>query len=246
MDSDDFWRLIDGVLDLPFDARAARLVDLLAVRAEGDITGFEDRLAEALQRLDTPAHAVDHGDALLYLRCAAVLSGSRVYRSVVEDPPSLRHLVDVEAEELLFVASTAYERATDRPWEHRAPVSYETGTSPAWGRPVEDDTTGWQPAWLNWSGGYGLGVQMSPEYELTQLRLIDALDAGAEWRQWWSAAPAPQADIMFIIDWSSREQTKVRKGAKSCGPRWSATGTGSPVPPAPRSRRRPATTCSRC
>ncbi|GAA1532459.1 hypothetical protein GCM10009827_057980 [Dactylosporangium maewongense] len=214
MNSDDFWRMIDGVLDLPFDARAARLVDLLAARAEGDITGFEDRLAEALHRLDTPAHAVAHGDAFLYIRCAAVLSGSRAHQRIVEDPRSLLALADVEAEELLFVASTAYERVTDRPWEHRAPVSYESGTSAAWGRPVEDGTDEWQPEWLSWSGGYGLGVQMSAEYELTRLHLVEALDATEGWRQWWSAAPAPQADVTFVVDPGMPEQTKVRKGRK--------------------------------
>ena len=216
MNGNAFWRLIDGVLDVPLDDRAARLQDRLAELDEDGITGFADQLAGALHRLDTPAHAAAageaRGDAFLYIRCAAVLSGSHLYRRIVDSPQALSVLEEAEAEPLLFVAPNAYERSTDRPWEHTTPVSYESGSNAAWGVTEQDGEPYW--SWLMFSGGQGLGVQPTPEYELTYVHLLEALDASQTWQRWWSNAPAPQAEMYLFIDPAGQDQAKVRKGRK--------------------------------
>ncbi|GAA2657978.1 DUF4240 domain-containing protein [Paractinoplanes durhamensis] len=89
----------------------------LSTRAAATITTFEDRLTAALYALDTPAHAKAaraRNDWFLYVRCATVAAGRDTYELVLTRPAELRRVARREAELLLTVAPTAYERSTGR------------------------------------------------------------------------------------------------------------------------------------
>jgi hypothetical protein len=135
MEWDEFWALVDR-----HGADLDELTAELASRNETAITGFEDRLADLLHALDTPRHAAAaraRNDAFLYIRCGAVVAGRTRYERVLTDPGELRRFRLREQEDLLYVASTAYERSTGRPWRYEATVSYESGTNTdAWGEPA--------------------------------------------------------------------------------------------------------------
>jgi hypothetical protein len=137
MEQDEFWRLIETMGTEQDDDDFERLTDLLAARAGTDIVAFEDQLASLLYALDTRAHARAaraRGDWFLYVRCAALSCGRSVYENVLADPEKLRRFARREAEPLLYVASTAYERSTGTRWNHESPVSYESGSNIAgWG-----------------------------------------------------------------------------------------------------------------
>jgi hypothetical protein len=142
MDQDEFWALIGGL----HTADADVLVERLAAMPVAAITGFADRLAEALHALDTPELADQpvwdveqdpeadeplspSDDAFLYTRCAVVASGRETYERVRAEPTALAGRWDLGREDLLYVAPRAYEQATGEEWDHESPVSYETGSA---------------------------------------------------------------------------------------------------------------------
>jgi len=110
----------------PDDDAFERLADELATRQAWEILAFEDQLASALYALDTRGHARAaraRGDWFLYVRCAAISSGSSIYQQILADPKELRRFARREAEPLLYVAMKAYERSTGDAWTHESPVS---------------------------------------------------------------------------------------------------------------------------
>ncbi|GAB2617612.1 hypothetical protein Aab01nite_31020 [Paractinoplanes abujensis] len=128
MEPGDFWQLIT----LGDDREFGRVVDELARREVSAIYGFEDRLAALLYAIDTYPHARAaraRGDWFLYVRCAVVADGPSAYEEVLAEPRKLRRYATREAEHLLSVASTAYERKTGLPWTHEAPYDYESGSN---------------------------------------------------------------------------------------------------------------------
>ncbi|MFC0624246.1 DUF4240 domain-containing protein [Kribbella deserti] len=137
MDEEEFWALIATLGGLATADRVTQLEQFLADLPPDGITGFADRLAEALAALDTYEHyqqpIASHlgDDGFLYLRCDVVALGRNRHAAIVAEP-TLLNRVEVElGEPLLYAAATAWEASTELPWLHQSPISYETGSSKA-------------------------------------------------------------------------------------------------------------------
>lgn len=148
MSEDVFWRLI-GLFDWrkgeDADAVVEPAVRALAKMGAEAAMRFEDILAQKLHALDTEAHAREIGeyaygedryfsvDFFLYARCLAVAEGQASYERALSDPTAMPR--DAEFESLLYVAASAYERATGEEFDHAHPVSYETfSNTGGWGQ----------------------------------------------------------------------------------------------------------------
>ncbi|MGA5299160.1 DUF4240 domain-containing protein [Nucisporomicrobium flavum] len=211
MEADEFWALI-GVRRTDDDLAA--LADELATRDTATITAFEDRLAELLYALDTPAHAKAaraRNDWFLYVRCAAVAAGREAYEQVLAEPAKLRRFARREAEHLLTVAQTAYERSTGRLWEHETPLSYESGSNTAaWGDPPPEVPAreALPGVWLTASAvvltdhGYGEHVH----------RLGHAIAQDPAWAAWWAASGIAHCELQ-LADPEFGGEAGVRAGA---------------------------------
>jgi hypothetical protein len=134
---DDFWALI-AELGQPTRSEAKakagleRLISKLAERTRTDIQRFEETLTYKLYQLDTQAHAEaseNSDDGFLYARCVVVSRGPGYYESVLAKPAKMP--TDVEFEDLLYVARTAFERKTGEEFEYSTGCSYETGSNVA-------------------------------------------------------------------------------------------------------------------
>ncbi len=193
---EEFWELI-GVRRADEDF-AALTSDLAACDA-ATITAFEDRLTEALHALDTPAHAKAaraRNDWFLYVRCAAVAAGRDTYELVLAHPATLRRFARREAELLLTVAPTAFERSTGRPWEHQTQLSYESGSnSQAWGGPAPCQET--TPAAEHADADTWLTVGTENLYVA---HLAHAIGEDPAWRAWWSASGIPRCELHLDVD----------------------------------------------
>jgi hypothetical protein len=192
VDLDDFWQLVRTLG--PRDDDFERLTDRLAALTADEIVGFEDRLAELLYALDTPAHAAAaraRNDWFLYVRCAAVAAGRDTYAEVLTEPARLRRFARREAEFLLPVAANAYERSTGKLWEHESPVSYESGSNAAaWGEPeFAPHEPGPDPdPWLTVHTTIFRPEGWPAAYEYLVHHVEWALIADPGWASWWSAA----------------------------------------------------------
>jgi hypothetical protein len=142
----EFWEMIRR---LSGSADPEAVEGLTAVLARIDataITGFADRLAEALHALDRRSLAEqpfrdteapdgpvvsESADGFLYARCAVVAAGREMFERVLHDESAFARPWDLGAEGLLEVAPEAYERATGREWDHVEPVSYESAANDA-------------------------------------------------------------------------------------------------------------------
>ncbi|MEU4242746.1 DUF4240 domain-containing protein [Actinoplanes sp. NPDC026619] len=192
MELDEFWELIGSRRT---DDDFAALTDRLAERDAATITAFEDRLTELLYALDTPPHAKAaraRGDWFLYVRCAAVAAGRDTYELVLEEPAKLRRFARREAELLLPVASTAYERSTGRPWDHETVLSYESGSNTeAWhGFPSLPQAAPAEP--VSW-----LTTQTSNRYVA---RLAYVIGEDPAWGAWWSATGIAHCELQLAAD----------------------------------------------
>lgn len=111
----------------------------LAAMDHDAIFKFDDILSERLHALDTREHCracyegelnPDDGDDyisaddFLYCRCVVVANGREFYASVVADPTKMPQNMEFEA--LLSLPASAFEQKTGKPYEHVAPVSYES------------------------------------------------------------------------------------------------------------------------
>ncbi|HEY1178005.1 MAG TPA: DUF4240 domain-containing protein [Phytomonospora sp.] len=103
------------------------------------VTGFAERLAEALYRLDRREYGEDlSGDAFLYTRAAVAAAGRREYEAVLADPRRFAPFAAdlVWAEGLVYVPDRAYERLTGREWDRGTRHRYESYSNTAgWERP---------------------------------------------------------------------------------------------------------------
>lgn len=138
----EFWTLIDVLDGRADDDRCTRLAEVLAQRSPVGITGFGERLAEALHRLDQRQFGLlpvagmgrpddpfpQSGDHFLYARCAVVAAGREVYESVFEDPARFSPFTapTAQGESLLYVAPQAYERVTGEEWHRATRYSFES------------------------------------------------------------------------------------------------------------------------
>lgn len=125
-----FWQLIDesrvaagGARDMDSAAEQAEaLEDLLTREAPADIVDFERLFSEYMARsydwgLWGAAYVLNGGcsdDGFDYFRAWLIGQGRKVFEAVLADPDSLVDYVDdeVECEDLLSVASRAYEEQT--------------------------------------------------------------------------------------------------------------------------------------
>ena len=144
MTGDEFWERIAS-LNGTIDERAAhQLAARLSTVAPDRITGFADRLAEAVYALDSPDRADQpvtdptagddpismSDDLFLYARCAVVAAGRARWQQVLNDPTAMASRWPVfDGEWLLTVAPSAFEEATGHEWTHEPPLSVETGSN---------------------------------------------------------------------------------------------------------------------
>src|SRR5918993_1971719 len=165
---DRFWALVGRRRS---DRHLAVLTDTLAALPPEEIERFAGDLATALHALDTPGHYEAAGspgsDWFLYVRCAVVAAGRTAYDRVSGNPARIRRFADRDAEPLLTVAPEAYERSTGMPWEYETPVSYETGSNPAWG--ADELPPAPEPRWLELMLGSAAGPGMPPSLHYNYL-----------------------------------------------------------------------------
>ncbi|MFG2596811.1 DUF4240 domain-containing protein [Streptomyces sp. NPDC048462] len=138
----DFWTLIEVLEGRADQGRCTRLVEVLAQRSAAEITGFGERLAEALYRLDQEKFGLlpvadmsrpggpfpQSGDHFLYSRCALVAAGREAYESVFEESARFSPFTatTMEGESLLYVTQQAYEQATGEEWDRATRHSFES------------------------------------------------------------------------------------------------------------------------
>lgn len=120
-----------------------------------DIFAFDDILAAKLYALDTrevcrgvyrdqlnPDDGDDYisADDFLYVRCAMVASGKKVYESVLADPMTSPQ--EVEFESLLSLAQMTFEAKTDEEYEHSPKLSWESFSNKAGWKPTKNTRPG--------------------------------------------------------------------------------------------------------
>lgn len=141
VDEAEFWRVIDlvnrrWIAEDEYEA-VAPLIDILASETPAEIVAFQEHLAQKLHALDGRRYMEHAGesrgstDGFLYARCYVVARGEREFRRVLGDPALMPKSLDEWCEALLYVARTAYERATGTPAHLHSSVSYETGSNRA-------------------------------------------------------------------------------------------------------------------
>ncbi|MFC8452626.1 DUF4240 domain-containing protein [Kitasatospora sp. NPDC057223] len=144
---DDFWTLIDLLGDRRECTFAEPLAEALAGLPPAAIIGFEERLAQALYRLDRrefgtlpvidmcePGKAPfpQSNDGFLYSRCAVVAAGRGTYEAVLAGraPFAPHTATTLHGEDLLYIAEEAYEKATGEEWDHVNEFDYESCSNP--------------------------------------------------------------------------------------------------------------------
>lgn len=135
---DDFWLMV-GMLDWSGEGDDEQVVEPLIKELErrplAHMYRFLDILSEKLWLLDTRKHAQvflddpeEEGylsaDDFLYARCTVVANGKQYYENVLRHPEQMPK--DLTFEPLLYVATRAYKRKTEREVMSLPAVSYET------------------------------------------------------------------------------------------------------------------------
>ena len=191
MDEQTFWDLV-GTIGRNQGADAYdRLADELSDRDADDIRDFADHLARALYALDTPAHYRAAADRFLPARCAAVAAGVSVYRQVLASPAGLARYADRPGELLLPVAERAYRTATRAGWEHRTPVSYETGSN----------TDAWNVSWLHPLLGTTTRNGRAPQaYMIALQHVAVTLDTDPAWQNWWRHSGVTDCELGIVAE----------------------------------------------
>ncbi|WTX01058.1 DUF4240 domain-containing protein (plasmid) [Streptomycetaceae bacterium NBC_01309] len=139
---DEFWSLISTLDGRAEQDRCARLSEALARRPVHEITGFGERLAEALYRLDREEFGLlpvtgmgspddpfpQSADVFLYSRCAVVAAGRHAYDSVADHPLRFAPFTapELDGEWLLYVAPRAHQQTTGRAWDQRTRFCFES------------------------------------------------------------------------------------------------------------------------
>ncbi|MEH6944587.1 DUF4240 domain-containing protein, partial [Bacillus sp. JJ722] len=122
MEELQFWSFIDllqGKRNKPIKKNVNSVIKKLREEPLDKIYSFAETLSHKLFLLDTPTHAQQlqnneqyfSPDAFLYARCAVVASGQATFENILQNP----HLLDLnmDFEDLLTIASKAYERKMD-------------------------------------------------------------------------------------------------------------------------------------
>ncbi len=131
-----FWE-ITQLIQLDDDDPLKEARTKLASFTEKRIKQFEEALARKLYRLDTKKHAREIGeqayrgeddyfssDYFLYVRCLCVAKGQTFYEKVLKQPSIMPK--DEDFEELLSLASEAYEEKTGEEFDYIPSKDYET------------------------------------------------------------------------------------------------------------------------
>ncbi|MFI9163534.1 DUF4240 domain-containing protein [Kitasatospora aureofaciens] len=142
-----FWKLIELLEGHADQRRCAELSRVLAQRPVSEITGFGERLAEALYRLDQERFGLvpvvglstdddpfpQSSDVFLYSRCAVVAAGRAVYEGkFFGDPTRFSPFTStaLDGEWLLYVAQQAYEQVTGEEWNRVTRYDFESYSNP--------------------------------------------------------------------------------------------------------------------
>jgi hypothetical protein len=134
-----FWSLIE-LIDMRKKNPMRGLIEKLKESPVEIIYSFEETLSHKLFQLDTPEHAGQSEeylspDVFLYARCAVVANGRDFYEMVLKNASPID--LEDDAEELLEVASEAYEKKTDEPFDYVSTYDYETySNKSAWEKDV--------------------------------------------------------------------------------------------------------------
>jgi hypothetical protein len=191
MDEETFWALVGTVGRNPATGAYDRLADELSDHGADDIRAFADHLARALYALDTPAHYRAAPDCFLPARCAAVAAGEQAYREVLTAPAALTRYAHPHSDLLLTVAERAYRTATRSAWEHRTPVSHETGANAA----------AWQASWLHPMLGTTTRDGHAPKAYMVALQHVTAtLDTDPAWLAWWRRSGLTECELGIVAE----------------------------------------------
>ncbi|WLV24083.1 DUF4240 domain-containing protein [Aciduricibacillus chroicocephali] len=133
-----FWEVID-LIQLDADEPLEEAMEKLLSFSEEQIEQFEETLSRKLYNLDTKKHAdgmsksVIDGeeyfspDFFLYVRCLCVAKGKEFYEACLKDPSLMQGIdYEYEFEELLELASEAYEEKTGHEMDYIPYFDYET------------------------------------------------------------------------------------------------------------------------
>ena len=193
MDEQTFWDLVGALGRDPAADAYDRLTDALSDHSADDIRDFADHLAQALYALDTPAHyRAAAGDSFLSVRCAVVAAGRRAYRRVLESPAALAGYAQRSHAgcALLPVPERAYRIATRRPWEHRTPVSPETGSN----------ADAWAVSWLQPLMGTTRDGRTPQTYMTALQHVVVALDVDPAWQAWWRRSGVATCELGIVAE----------------------------------------------
>ncbi len=191
MDEETFWKLAGSIGRRPAPDAYDRLTDELSDHGADDIRDFADHLARALYALDTPAHYRAAPDCFLPARCAVVAAGEQAYREVLAAPATLSRYAGRPGDPLLSVAARAYRISTRGAWEHRTPVSHETGAN----------ADAWQASWLHPMLGTTTRDGRAPQAYMVALQHVAAtLDTDAEWLAWWRRSGLTECELGIVAE----------------------------------------------
>lgn len=230
-----------------------QLTDRLAEQSPADIVAFADHLAQVLHELDGPERAAQlvvdptvddepmtmSDDLFLYARCAVVAAGRRTFDVVLADPAQMARTWPVfDGEHLLGVAPAAYELATGDPFDHEAPVSYETGSDiQAEGGGTGSDTSIEAAAsrdreptqdelldvavqnrrgrgWMSVTSSAENRLPWRPVYHRYQGEYVNWINHDYAWTRWWVSHPYRDLIINAWLDPDNDESPAANKGSK--------------------------------
>lgn len=145
LEESKFWTLINLIdwKQKENEKTLQRLIKALVASNKAVIYQFSERLVFYLHQLDGPAFTkaleTDElgfsADTFLYARCLAVAKGEKIYKKVLAKPEKMPVGVDFEA--LLYVAETAYQQKTGKPYQYVPIINYESYfNQKLWGKQV--------------------------------------------------------------------------------------------------------------
>jgi Protein of unknown function (DUF4240) len=136
----DFWNIIsklDWTDEENNEQILAPAIKALQQLSIAQIYQFNDKLSEKLWQLDTKSHAQPlieedkdgyfSEDEFLYARCCVVANGQIYFEKILNNPTDFP--TDKTFEDLLYIASEAYNRKTGKKFIIAPAYNYETGSN---------------------------------------------------------------------------------------------------------------------
>lgn len=207
MDEDWFWTLITLLGD---DHDVERLSTALMRLDEHELLSFHDRLAAAVAKLNTEAHAeqlvsdVDDPpgsrsamseDVFEFARLAVVAGGRATWTSVVQDPTKLTGNWPMTiGEDILDAVRNAYEETTGNPWPELTLSGPHASQLPA-------------PPRRNWLSIFdterdddGRRVRLPNGYRDHLNYLAQVVNQDQVWWQWWDQARGEESTLECRVE----------------------------------------------